>query len=262
MALFEELAAVAVGISLILSTVLFSVEVFIKGRGPRGQGLGFFYSLVTLPLYFIVFCDRFPGHPTGARNILLILPGVTKADTAFNSSVAILILLVLTYALRLGIYTRLFIIPALTMTEAEYRSRGQVESRANDLSAPILAYLAFALVLTAALAGAYALPVAAGAVICVCLLILYFVYPFLRQLEKSVLWLVVQFRITVRALWLYASRLVVQIIVFLGKAELWRRRTVPEDELFIRRLEARQRESEAKAREKIRLERKKLEKLA
>jgi hypothetical protein len=187
-----------------------------------------------------------------------VLPGVTKADAAFSSSVVILILLVLIYALRLGIYTRLFIIPALTMTEAEYRSRGQVEQRANDLSAPVLAYLTFTMVTTAIIAGAYALTVAAGAAICVFLLLVYFGSPYLRHLRNSLLWLMVQLRIAAREFWLYASRLVVGTILVLGRMEIWRRRAQPGDEQFVSGLEERLHRSEARARIKIEREREKL----
>ncbi len=254
----EELAAIVIAITLVISTVLFGIEVFVKGRGAKGQGIGFVFSLVALPLYFIAFCDKFPGHPSGPRNILLILPGVTKADIAFNSSAIILLLLVLTYALRLGIYTRLFIIPALTMTEAEYRSRGQVEKRANDLTAPVLGYVTFALVTTAIIAGVYALPAVGGAAFLVLLLLLYFASPYLRHLRNSVLWLMVQIRIAARELWLLASRLVVGMIVLIGRLERWRRQVQPGDERFISGLEAMLRRSAARTQRNIEREREKL----
>ncbi len=258
MVLVEELAAIVIAVALVLSTVLFGIEVFVKGRGPKGQGIGLVFSLLAVPLYFIAFSDKFPGHPIGPRNILLVLPGATKADIAFSSSVIILILLVLTCALRLVIYTRLFIIPALTMTEAEYRSRGQVERRANDLSAPVLAYLALALVVTTIVGGVYALPAAAGAVIFVFLLLLRYAYPYLRQLRKSLLWLEVHVRILARELWLLASRLVIWIVVMIVRLEKWRAQPQAGDELFFRRLEARLHQSAARARRNIDREREKL----
>ncbi len=194
----------------------------------------------------------------GPRNILLVLPGATKAGIAFSSSVIILILLVLTYALRLVIYTRLFIIPALTMTKAEYRSRGQVERRANDLSAPVLAYLTLALVITATIAGVYALPTAAGAVIFVFLLLVRYAYPYLRQLWKPLIWLEVNVRILARELWILASALVIGIIVIIVRLEKWRVQPQAEDELFFGRLEARLQQSAARARRNNEREREKL----
>jgi hypothetical protein len=258
MALVEELAAIVIAVALVLSTVLFGIEVFVKGRGPRGQGAGLVFSLFAVPLYFIAFSDKFPGHPIGPRNVLLVLPGATKTDIAFSSSAIILILLVLTYALRLVIYTRLFIIPALTMTEAEYRSRGQVERRANDLSAPVLAYLTLALIAVAIIAGVYALSAVAGAAFFVFLLLLRYAYPYLRQLRKSLLWLEVHVRIAARELWLLASRLVIGIVVIIVKLEKWRLQPQAGDELFFRRLEARLQESAAKAKRNIERERDRL----
>jgi len=257
----EDLATLVIAIALMLSTVLFGIEVFVKARRAHGQGIGFVFSLIALPLFFIAYCDRLPGRPMGLRNILLIAPGVTKTDLAFSSSLIILTLLVLTYALRLGIYTRLFIIPAFTMTEAEYRSRGRVEQRANDLSASVLAYLTFAFVTTAIVAGAYALPVAAGTALCMALILLYFASPYLRQIRNSLLWLGVQIRIAAREAWLYASKFVVGTIVVIVRLELWRRQTPAGDEAFVNRLEERQRRSEAKARAKIEGEREKLQNL-
>lgn len=261
MVLGEELAAIIIACALLLSTVLFGIEVFVKGRGSKGQGIGFAFSLIALPLYFVAFSDKFPGHLAGPRDIVQALPGVTTAHVAFSSSVAILIMLVLTYALRLGIYTRLFVIPALTMTEAQFRSRGQVERRANDLSAPVLAYLTLALIITAIVAGAYALPASVGVAICVLLLLFYFGSPYLRHIRRSVLWLEVQIRIAAREIWLNASRLVVGIIIVIGKLERWRRRAQPGDEIFIGGLEERLRRSEARARQNIERERERLRRL-
>jgi hypothetical protein len=254
----EELAAIVIAVSLVLSTVLFGIEVFLKGRSPKGQGVGLVLSLLALPLYFIAFSDKFPGHPVGPRDLLLVLPGATRANIDFASSAVILILLVLSYALRLVIYTRLFIIPAFTMPEAEYLSRGQVERRANDLSAPVLAYLTLALVVTAIIVGIYALPAVAGAVIFVCLMLLRYVYPFLRRLRKSLLWLEVYIRILAREIWLLASRLVIGIVVIIVRLEKWRAQSLPEDELFFRRLEARLNQSAARARRSIEHERERL----
>jgi hypothetical protein len=258
MVLAEELAAIVIAVALVLSTALFGIDVFVKGRGAKGQGIGFTFSLIALPLYFVAFCDRFPGRPTGPRDILVILPGVTKADADFSSSIIILILLVLTYAMRLGIYTRLFIIPALTMTEAEYRAQGPLEERANDLSAPVLAYVAFALIITAIIAGAYALPVVVGAVICVLLLIIYFCSPYLRHLRNSLLWLMVYIRIAAREFWRHASRIVVNTIILIATLELWRRKAYDGDEHFINAMKERLSRSEARAQEGIRREREKL----
>jgi hypothetical protein len=253
--LFEELAAAIIGISMLLSIGLFSIEVFVKRRwrssqkrrGMSGQAIGLVFSLIAAPLFFIAFCDKLPGHPIGLRDALLALPSITKANAAFGSSVIILVVLVLTYVLRFVIYSRLFVIPALTMTEAEFNKRDNVEERANDLSAPGLAYLTFALTLTAVIAGAYALPVAVGIVMCLGLVAIYYLSSYLYNLEKSLIWLTVQVRILARRLWLIASRLVVLAILVIGRMEAWRRRQVPGDQLFFEKLENSLRQSQLKA---------------
>jgi hypothetical protein len=257
-----NVAAVVIALSILLSTILFGVEVFIKQRGMEGQVIGFVFSIIALPLYLIAFADRLPGDPSSLRNILLIIPGVTQSSVDFSSSLVILLALVVTYALRLGIYTRLFIIPALTMTEEEYHSRDQVEQRANDLSAPVLAYLTFALIVTAIIAGVYSLPAAVGALVWVLLMVIYFGSSYLRHLRNSLIWLAVQFRIMVRQFWLYASTLVVATVLVMGYMESWRRRQQPGDERFFENLADRLRESQRKAKAKIDHERELLRNLA
>lgn len=251
----EELATVVLLISVVLSTMLFGVEVFIKRRGLTGQGTGFIFSVIAVPLFIIAFCDKLPGRPLSPRDFLLILPGVTHADAEFSSSAVILCALIVTYALRLGIYTRLFIIPALTLSEVEYHAQEQVEQRANDLSAPVLAYLTLALVVTANLAGAYGLSGVAGTVVCIALLFIYFGSRFLRLLKHSLIWLAVQFRITVRQFWLLASAIVVRVIYVIGVLERWRRQPQPGDERFFENLTRQLHQSQRKARLRIARER-------
>lgn len=262
MSILVTALVVLLALAIVLSTALFGVEVSVKRRGMSGQGIGFTFSAIATIFYFVVFCDKLPGHPTALRDLLLILPGVHEADIHFASSLAILFALIVVYALRLGIYTRLFIIPALTMTDDEYNSPDQVELRANDLSAPVLAYLAFALVTTAGIAGAYSLPALAGAAICLVLFAIYFVSSYLRNLRNSAIWLIVQLKIMSRNFWLLASRVVVRIIVFIGWLEVWRRRIQPGDEQFFAGLEERLKRLERKARLKNREERELLRRLA
>jgi hypothetical protein len=250
--IFKEVLASILIFAIFLSVLLFGVEVFVKHRSMTGQGISFIFSIIALSLYLIAFCDELPGHPIGLRDFLLMLPGVTRADAAFTSSFAILIALAVTYALRITIYTRLFIIPALTLSEAEYNAQDQVEERANDLTAPILAYFTLALMITANVAGSYDLPAVGGAVLCVALLLLYFGSVYLRNFWNSLIWLAVQFRIAVRQLWLLASAVVVWAIFVLGKLELWRRGHLqPGDELFFERQIRRLQESQQKARARI-----------
>lgn len=258
----EEVGAAIVAVALILSTVLFAIDVFIKGRHVSGPIIGFTFSIISVPMYFVAFADKLPGDPTGIRSGILALPGTHDSNEGFRSSTLILILLLLTYALRLGIYTRLFVIPAFTLTEAEYHSRGQTASRANDLSAPLLAYFAFALVAAALIGGTYHLPVIAGVLLCLFVLLAYFASSYLRNLRRAFLLLVVQCRIIVLHFWLYAGAFVIQIVIVLGKMEMWRRRPQPGDELFFEELAQRMRRAERKIRVKIAQEHEQLRDLA
>jgi len=262
MTVIVTILAVIIAVAVILSTALFFVEVFIKRHHMSGQVIGLIFSAIAAILYFVVFCDRLPGSPEGPRKLTLLLPGVQESDTHFTSSVAVLVALTITYALRLGIYTRLFIIPALTLNDEEYNSPEEVEIRVNDLSAPVLAYLTFALVASALISGVYHLSAAAGVGICLALLLLYFGSSYLRNIRNSVIWLAVQTRILIRNFWILASRLVVRTILIIGKLESWRRRTQPGDEQFFAGLEDRLNRSARKARMKNEEERELLRTLA
>jgi len=231
-----ELVAVAVGLSLLFFSALLAIEVFIK-RNRRGQTPGFIFSLLAVPLYLIAFCDRLPNRPVGLRDVILILPGVTKAASHFNSSILILFALAATCALRFAIHVRLFIIPALTLTAEKYSRQNNVRQRANDLTSPVLAYFTFALALTALIAGASALPAFAGVGIMLCLVAVYLFSPFFRGLAFFQ-WLVIETRIAVRRLGLLGSTVVVYVIVGIGKLEGWHRRQAPSgDQQFLDRLE-------------------------
>jgi hypothetical protein len=255
-----EIVAAIVAIALIISTVLFAVDIFVKGR--RGSRIGFVFSAISLPIYFAAFADDLPSNPLGFRDIIFLLPGIHEFNKEFRSSTLILILLLLTYALRLGIYTRLFVIPAFTLTQAEYHSREQIASRANDLSAPVLAYLTFALLVTALIAGAYRLPFIAGIFLCIFTLLAYFASPYLRNLRRALLLLMVECRIFVLHFWLYMGAFMIQVVIFLGKLEMQRRRPQPGDELFFRELAQRMRRAERKIRAKIAEEHEQLRDLA
>lgn len=260
--LVEELTAVVIGISMLLSALLFGVEVFVKRRMKHGQVMGFVFSVLTVPLYLIAFSDKLPGHAIGLRDALHALPSLTKADVEFSSSVIVLVALLVTYVIRMGVYIRLFVIPALTLTEAEYNRRDQVEQRVNDIAAPYLAFLTFALVVTAIVAGAYALPAAAGAGVCVGLVMLYIGLPVIYRLERSIQWLVVHARIAWHELLLVASTLLIYMFRALSNIDRWRRQQLLGDERSFRRTEERLLRSQRKFMAKIQHERDLLRKIA
>src|ERR1035438_47359 len=129
-----------------LSIVLFSLEIFVKRHRGSGQVIGLAFSLLAAAGFFIEYI--------GSRNPLLILPGIHQGALAFNASSFALLMLVLTYALRLTIYTRLFVLPAIRLN-ADYNSREQIEQRANDYTAPVLACVTFAIILSSIIGGVY-----------------------------------------------------------------------------------------------------------
>lgn len=147
--------ATAVAVALLVSTMLFVLEVFFRRRDIPGQVLGLVLSLFGDVAFVIVSADRLPGQPMAVRNLVGFLPGST---TAFASSVAGLAVLVVVYVLRALIYYRLFIVPAMKLSDAEYNSPHQLEERANDYTAPVLAFTALAVSLASGVAGTYALP--------------------------------------------------------------------------------------------------------
>jgi hypothetical protein len=252
--LIVSVVAVAVGLALSFSAALTSIEVFIK-PSRRGETLGLAFSLLAVPLYLVAFCDRLPGRPIRLRDTLLVMPGVTKAAAHFGSSILILVVLVMACVLRFAIYARLHINPASAATTGKSGQQDKIRQRVSDLTSPILAYFTFASVLTAIIAGAYALPAFAGAAIMLGLVMVYLFSPAFLLLSKSVLWLAIQTRIAIRRFWLLGSTVLVYTILVIGRLETWRRRLQPRDELFFAELEARLRMSRQKAHARIEHER-------
>lgn len=257
----EEAGAIIVAVALFLSVCLFVIDVFVKARYRSGPVIGLVSSVLAILFFLVAFADKLPGHPVGLRGIMLELPGIHEANKDFHSSPVILIVLFAAQALRLGIYTRLFIIPAFTMSEAEYHSRAQTANRANDLSAPVLAYITFSLAATALVAGVYGLPAIAGVFLCIFLLLLYLASSYLWNLERAFLFVLVQFRILVLYFWLYISAFVVFLVIVLGRIELWRTRKQDVDELFFADLTRRMRVADRKIRARIAAEQEQLRNL-
>jgi hypothetical protein len=258
----EELGASLVALELLLSTALFAVDVFIKLRRASGPMSGLIFSFISVVLFFIAFADKLPGHPTGLRGALVGFPGIHSASENFRSSALVLLFLLLLITLRLGIYTRLFIIPAFTLPEGEYHARSQEASRANDLSAPPLAYISFSLVFTALIAGIYAWQSIGGIFLVILLILAYLTFPFLWNLQKLFLLCIVQARIFALYCWLFASAIVISIVVLLGRMELWRMRHPYGEDLFFDDLKRRMRSADQRIRARIEREQEQLRDLA
>jgi hypothetical protein len=257
----EEAATTLVAVALFLSVCLFVIDVFIKGRYRSGPVIGLVSSILATLLFLIAFADKLPSHPIGLRSVMLSFPGIHEANEQFHSSPTILIVLFATQALRLGIYTRLFVIPAFTMSEAEYHSRAETANRANDLSAPVLAYITFSLAATALFAGIYGLSTIAGVCLCLFLMLLYLASSYLWNLERAFLFVMVQFRILVLYFWLYVSAFVIFLVIILGRIELWRLRKQEVDETFFADLTRRMRAADGKIRTRIAAEQEQLRNL-
>ena len=242
-------ATVVVGLALLLSIALFTVEIFVKRHTGSGQIIGLIFSLLAAVGFFIEYSDRLPGGNVGSRRLLLLLPGIDQSSLAYRSSVFALLMLVLTYALRLTIYTRLFVLPAIRLNR-EYNSKEQVEQRANDYTAPVLAYLTFAIILSSIVGGAYHIPIVIATVLCILLVVVYFISSYLRSLRKLVIWLAVSLRIFMRNVAIYFNTIVVWFIVVIGRLERWRRRQTLDDEQLFRVLRQRLNDAKAKAKER------------
>jgi hypothetical protein len=147
------------------------------------------------------------------------------------------------------------------MSEAEYHSRTQTANRANDLSAPVLAYITFSLAATVLFAGIYGLSIIAGVLLCIFLLLLYLASSYLWNLERAFLLVMVQFRILMLYSWLYVSAFVIFLVIILGKIELWRTRKQDVDELFFDDLTRRMRTADRKIRTRIAVEQEQLRNL-
>jgi hypothetical protein len=221
--------ATAVAIAAILSIILFSIEVFVKGREVYGQVLGLTLSLLGFIIFTVTFADVLPGRPTGIRRLLSLLPGVEEGDLNFSSPIWALVALVVIYALRGWIYYRLFIVPAITLDDVEYRSPEQIEQRANDYTAPVLAFIVLAIAASALLETVYDLPIGWVPPILIGLVCIYLSPRLFRPIRRFLKQAAVAIRVGARNLKIWASRFIVLVIVLLGWVERWRTQLQPSD---------------------------------
>jgi len=221
--------ATAVAIAAILSIILFGIEVFVKGREVYGQVLGLTLSVLGFSVFAITFADVLPGQPIVVRTLLSLLPGVDDEDLGFSSPAWALIALVVVYALRGWIYYRLFVVPALKLDDDEYRSPEQVEQRANDYTAPVLAFIVLAITVSAMFEAVYHLPTWWVPPILLGLAAVYLSPRFLRPFRRFLKQAAVAIRIAARYVKIAASRFIVLVIVVLGRIERWRTQQQPSD---------------------------------
>lgn len=228
-----------VSLGLLASCVLFGFQVFGRNRAMPGQIEGFVFTAVTLPLFIYAFADRFPHW---------FFSGAWVSQH-FVSSGAALLAMGLVYVARTGVFLKLFALPAFGLSESEFYSPDRIEERANDFTAPLLAFTNLAIVLAAAVAGTFELPWIVGGLVFIGLFALYSVALYLRDLRKPILWLVVQLRIAWRAVRTVLEAGVTFIIIGAAKFEMWRRQGDSNLEDFVVRMERKLRDSQRASRE-------------
>lgn len=167
----STLLSVLVGAGFLWSVILFFSAVFMD---EREQEAGFGWALFGAVLYFITFADRLPGAPIGLRNAFEILPGVTSADADFRSPWTVLVVLLLAYVIRLLVFYQLVLEDYGRDVDGDGR-----EDDINDLVAPFLSYLCWAICAVTALWGVYDLNVLGTAVAVVGAVAIYFSPRFL-----------------------------------------------------------------------------------
>lgn len=241
--------SVILAVAFVLSLALFLFTLTVKqrnvARDPAGmrrrsrQTVGTVFALLGLLLYLPTFSDRLPGFGTGLRSTLRALPDLGRLDTTFHSSTWAEWALIVVFAFRSAVYVTLFVIPARTLNDTEYYSPERVEERANDYTAPVLSYLAFAITLAAAICGPYRLPAYVGPVLVLALEFLYFGSRLIRRLRRLLVRIIIELRILLRTVVAQLNSLVVVLIVLVGRLEKWRTGGDDDDDDFMRTLRKR-----------------------
>ncbi|MGA9286121.1 MAG: hypothetical protein WBV85_11845 [Solirubrobacteraceae bacterium] len=156
----------------IWSIVLFFAAVFFR---ERQQEEGFSWALAGAAIFFLTFCDRLPGHWTGPRRVLELLPGASHSDAQFRSAGVVIVILLVVYLLRVAVFYRLF-----------FRGGQAIEPDddaevVNDYVAPVLSYGCFAICATALISPLYSLGPILTSLLAAALILEFFV-PILSRL--------------------------------------------------------------------------------
>jgi hypothetical protein len=204
-----NLLALVVLAALAASLALFYISIVRHGRYQ--QRVGFLWAALGLLVYVLTFGDRFwlSSFHSGLAP-LMVYAG--KQDTHFVSPLWVLILLLVLYLVR-GVVFRSFYDPLMG---SDFHESHEL----NDFVAPLLSFVAFAVILDTALVEVYRLSLF-WAVICVILTLAAYGLPTVVQM--LIPWLEV-----VRS-WVIEGFLRVQFYVFLMalqiyRFERWRRR--------------------------------------
>ena len=208
----STLLATLVGLCFIWSVILFFAAVFMR---ERAQEDSFGWALAGAVLFFVVFADRLPGEPMQLREAITFLPGVGAGAELFTSSLVALVVLLVVYAFRIGVFVELFI----HNDNAEANGKEEV---ANDIVGAPLSYYCFAICVVALLQPVYALGLLETGVLCVALIVGYYggILPRLLHFFQNIWTELLVFAARVR--WTL-ERVVLEGIVLLAKGEEFRR---------------------------------------
>lgn len=204
--------AVIVALAFLWSVVLFFGAIVLR---ERDQERGFGWALAGAVVFFIVFADRLPSHPTGPRDVIKLLPGVDDGRELFASSVVALVVLAVVYAFRIAVFYRLLLKDGI-----DFDGDGNVDADSrvvNDIVAPTLSYFCFAICAISLLQPTYALSVVATVLVAVALFAIYYgpLWRWLRDVAAlaEVAW---------TRLKLLVSRSVVWVVQLIARGELLR----------------------------------------
>jgi hypothetical protein len=166
--------ASAVAAGFIWSIFLFFAAVFLR---EREQDAGFGWALAGAVVFVVTFSDRLPGKPDGLRGPLSLLPGVSSTREHFSSSQIALVILLVVYLFRIAVFYQLFLKDGRTIDE------DGDEDLVNDVVAPALSYLCFAICTISLIAPAYGLGLIETLLLAGALVALHY-WPLLRWLER------------------------------------------------------------------------------
>jgi hypothetical protein len=247
-----------IAIAFAMSISLFYLNIFVWKRRASGQLRGLVYTLVAFICFLILYADRLPLVPLSVRDILELLPGIDHADVLFGSPSVALWALLFIFILRAAIFIRLFVVPAIALSDEEYGAPDQVESRTNDETAPVLACAALICVGTALLGSLYALTAIETSLIALGFVGLYVAKPFIQKLNRIVATVIGSIRIGLSYVGMALSTMLIATIVPIARLERWRRGLSEDDEGFYRAIAVRIKDGQDRARLRIANERKKL----
>jgi len=209
--MISTVLATAVAAGFLWSVMLFFAAVFID---ERRQDAGFGWALAGAVVFFVVFADRLPTEPLWLRDpVTWLLPGVADSSKLFESSLVALVVLFAVYLFRVAAFYELLLLRDDRPSRSE-----RDEDLVNDIVAPVLSYLCFAICLLSLLQPAYSIGPLATVLLAALLVALHFwrliarLAPYLENLWALLVVTVVRLRIAV-------SRLVLHAIVKIAAIE-------------------------------------------